>query len=81
MTDELSRELKGTILSVEWNFSQNIRNMVMESMSGVRGENSVKIIGSDLEELERAADRVVTGLRKIPGWTTSASTGSWASRT
>jgi cobalt-zinc-cadmium resistance protein CzcA len=67
LTDELSQELKGSILSVEWNFSQNIRNMVMESMSGVRGENSVKIIGPDLEELERAADRVVKALRAVPG--------------
>jgi len=67
LTDELSQELKGTILSVEWNFSQNIRNMVMESMSGVRGENSVKIIGSDLGELELAADRVVAELKKIDG--------------
>ena len=53
LTDELSAELKKTILSVEWNFSQNIRNMVMESLSGVRGENSVKIVGPDLEELEK----------------------------
>ena len=67
LSDELSRELKGTILSVEWNVSQNIRNMVMESMSGVRGENSVKIIGSDLNELESAADRVVKALRTVRG--------------
>ena len=82
LTDELSRELKGTILSVEWNFSQNIRNMVMESMSGVRGENSVKIIGPDLQELESAADRVVDASEEDRrAWRTSASTGSWASRT
>ena len=67
LNDDLNRELKGTILSVEWNVSQNIRNMVMESMSGVRGENSVKIIGDNLEELERTADRVVETLRSIRG--------------
>ena len=67
LTDELSAELKKTILSVEWNFSQNIRNMVMESLSGVRGENSVKIVGPDLEELEKAADRVVGMMRTIRG--------------
>ena len=82
LTDELGRELKEIIPAVEWNFSQNIRNMVMESMSGVRGENSVKIIGSDLAELESAANRVVDALRTDRGdWTTSASTASWASRT
>ena len=34
---------------------------------GVRGENSVKIIGPDLDELESAADRVVGELKKIDG--------------
>ena len=67
LSDELSRELKSNFLSVEWNFSQNIRNMVMESLSGVRGENSVKIIGPDLQELERAADRVVKVMQGIRG--------------
>ena len=56
--------------------------MVMESPSGVRGENSVKIIGPDLAELERAADRVWATLQTDPTvWRTSASTASWASRT
>jgi len=31
------------LFSVDWNFSQNIRDNVMESLSGVKGENSVKI--------------------------------------
>ena len=30
----------------------------MEALSGVKGENSVKIIGPDLDELERLADKV-----------------------
>ena len=67
LTAAIERELQGTIIAVEWNFSQNIRNMVMEALSGVRGENSVKIIGPDLRELERAADRVVKTLKGIPG--------------
>ena len=77
----MNAELQGTIIAVEWNFSQNIRNMVMEALSGVRGENSVKIIGPDLRELEQAADRVVKALKGIQGLPRSAPTASWASRT
>ena len=43
---------------VDWNFSQYIRDNVMESLSGVKGDNSVKIIGPDLDELEKLAERV-----------------------
>ena len=53
MNDELNRKLVG----VDWNFSQNIRDNVMESLSGVKGDNSVKIIGPDLDELETLAER------------------------
>ena len=52
---------------VDWNFSQNIRDNVMEAMSGVKGDNSVKIFGPDLEELDRLADEVRNRLRKVRG--------------
>jgi cobalt-zinc-cadmium resistance protein CzcA len=67
LTAAIAAELHGSLIAVEWNFSQNIRNMVMEALSGVRGENSVKIIGPDLQELEHAADRVVKALKGIQG--------------
>lgn len=63
MNDELTRSLPG----VNWNFSQYIRDNVMEAMSGVKGENSVKIIGPDLTKLEQLADAVVVGLTAVPG--------------
>jgi cobalt-zinc-cadmium resistance protein CzcA len=63
MNDELDR----TIIGVDWNFSQYIRDNVMESLSGVKGDNSVKIIGPDLDELERLAYRVKTVLNDIQG--------------
>jgi cobalt-zinc-cadmium resistance protein CzcA len=67
LTEEIDRDLHKNLFAVEWNFSQNIRNMVMESLSGIRGENSVKIIGPDLNELESAADRVVAAMRRVRG--------------
>src|SRR5262249_37333073 len=46
---------------------QYIRDNVMEALSGVKGDNSVKIIGPDLDELERLAERVKNTLDGIPG--------------
>jgi cobalt-zinc-cadmium resistance protein CzcA len=39
----------------------------MESLSGVKGDNSVKIFGPDLDELERLADQVKNTLDAVPG--------------
>src|SRR4029077_13417801 len=43
------------------------RDNVMESLSGVKGDNSVKIIGPDLAELERLAVEVSSILDKVGG--------------
>jgi len=63
MNAELSRKLPG----VDWNFSQNIRDNVMESLSGVKGDNSVKIFGPNLDELERLARLVRNRLQGVRG--------------
>jgi cobalt-zinc-cadmium resistance protein CzcA len=67
LTQEMSDQLKTVLPGVNWNFSQNIRDNVMESLSGVKGDNSVKIIGPDLDELERLADQFKTVLGSIQG--------------
>ena len=36
---------------VDFNFSQNIQDNVEEAMSGVKGENSLKLFGDDFDEL------------------------------
>ena len=63
MNEELSRSLVG----ISWDFSQMIRDNVMESLSGVKGENSVKIIGPQLDELERLAEQFNSVLSTVPG--------------
>src|SRR5439155_11258820 len=60
----MNDELDGTIPGVDWNFSQYIRDNVMECLSGVKGDNSVKIIGPDLDELERVADKLKNALEE-----------------
>jgi cobalt-zinc-cadmium resistance protein CzcA len=67
LVDALNRQIAQTLVAVDWNFSQNIRNNVNETLSGVRGDNSVRIIGPDLVELESTADRIVRALQKIRG--------------
>ncbi|HUY33989.1 MAG TPA: efflux RND transporter permease subunit [Pirellulales bacterium] len=63
MNAELSEALPG----VNWNFSQVIRDNVLEVLSGVQGENSVKIIGPDLVELEKIGQRVVAAMSDVHG--------------
>jgi cobalt-zinc-cadmium resistance protein CzcA len=63
MNAELEQKLPGVI----WNFSQNIRDNVMEAMSGVKGDNSVKIFGPDLDELEKRATQVKNVLEDVAG--------------
>jgi cobalt-zinc-cadmium resistance protein CzcA len=63
LNDELDRKLPG----ITWNFSQNIRDNVLEALSGIKGDNSVKIVGPDLDQLEALAARTKTALQKVRG--------------
>jgi cobalt-zinc-cadmium resistance protein CzcA len=67
LVDEMATELRDKLIGVDWNFSQYIRDNVTEALSGVKGDNSVKIIGPDLDELERLADEVKNVLDSIEG--------------
>ena len=55
------------IPGITYSFSQYIQDNVNEALSGVKGENSVKIFGSDLEVLAQKAHEVVTQLKKVRG--------------
>jgi heavy metal efflux system protein len=63
MNDDLSRDVPG----VDWNFSQNIRDNVMEALSGVKGDNSIKIFGPDLKKLDELALKVRSRLKEVEG--------------
>ena len=65
--EAMNAELKEKIPGITWNFSQNIRDNVMEALSGVKGDNSVKIFGPDLDELEKLATRVRNVLQDVRG--------------
>ncbi|SNX29502.1 cobalt-zinc-cadmium resistance protein CzcA [Polynucleobacter meluiroseus] len=52
---------------VDYTFSQYIQDNVNEALSGVKGENSVKIFGNDLEVLDQQAKDIIKQLRKVHG--------------
>ncbi len=60
---EFDNELPGIV----FNFSQYIQDNVEESLSGVKGANSVKIIGPNLEHLEKYAVQIRDLMTNIQG--------------
>jgi cobalt-zinc-cadmium resistance protein CzcA len=67
LVKEMNEELEAQIPGTDWGFSQNIRDNVMEAMSGVKGNNSVKIFGPDLQKLEELAVKVRDALQSVEG--------------
>jgi cobalt-zinc-cadmium resistance protein CzcA len=67
LVEAINVDLARSLIAVDWNFSQNIRDQVLETLSGVKGENSVKIIGPDLAELESHAEQMASRLQQVPG--------------
>ncbi len=67
LTEELSKEMSGAFPGVVFNFSQMISDNVEEAMSGVKGENAVKIIGPDLRANEANAEAIVEVMNAVPG--------------
>ena len=57
----------GTMPGVPTNFSQVIEDNVQESLSGVKGDISIKIFGDDLAILEQLADRTAKVVASVPG--------------
>src|SRR5262245_15790518 len=63
---QIEAELR-QIPGVDYNFSQTIQDNVEEAMSGVKGENSLKLFGDDLEKLETLARQIEQVMRTVPG--------------
>jgi heavy metal efflux system protein len=67
MTNELSKELQQAFPGVIFNFSQMISDNVEEAMSGVKGENTVKVVGPDLQVNEAKANEIVDVMSEVRG--------------
>src|SRR5262245_24452864 len=72
LVKQLSERLNREFIGVDFNFSQYIQDNIEEAVSGVKGENSVKIFGRDLAELERLSKAVKSEIGEVPGVTDPA---------
>jgi cobalt-zinc-cadmium resistance protein CzcA len=52
---------------INFNFSQNIQDNVEEAMSGVKGENSLKLFGDDIDVLVAKAAEIRDVMARVPG--------------
>ncbi len=64
---DLQREFNDALPGVDFNFSQYIQDNIEEALSGVKGENAVKIIGPDLKAIEGLATEVMDQMAKVKG--------------
>jgi cobalt-zinc-cadmium resistance protein CzcA len=69
LIDELQKEFNDELPGVDFNFSQYIQDNVEEALSGVKGANSVKIIGRDLPTIERLSTEVMRQMAQVKGIT------------
>jgi cobalt-zinc-cadmium resistance protein CzcA len=67
LTEELSAELSAEFPGTVFNFSQYINDNVEEAVAGVKGENSVKVVGPSLAENERIAGEIVHVMEGVRG--------------
>lgn len=66
LEDDMRRQLD-KLPGVPTNFSQYIEDNVEESLSGVKGEISVKITGDDLNVLEQLGEKTAQVVAAVPG--------------
>ena len=67
LTDDITKELQQEFPGVIFNFSQYISDNVEEAISGVKGENSVKVVGPDLALNDKKAAEIAAVMAKVEG--------------
>ena len=67
LTDQIQAEFDNELPGVIFNFSQYIQDNIEEGISGVKGSNSVKIVGPNLEALTKLAEQVRDQMTQVRG--------------
>ncbi len=67
LTAQLQKEFEAELPGTQFNFSQYIQDNVEEAISGVKGANSVKVIGPNLNKLEELAAQVRDQMAQVRG--------------
>jgi cobalt-zinc-cadmium resistance protein CzcA len=69
LTEQIQAEFNNELPGVVFNFSQYIEDNIEEGISGVKGVNSVKIVGPNLEVLTNLANQVRDQMSQVRGVT------------
>jgi heavy metal efflux system protein len=69
LIEQLQGEFAKEFVGIDFNFSQYIQDNVEEGLSGVKGANSIKIVGPDLAVLERIAGEAKHEMAQVRGIT------------
>jgi cobalt-zinc-cadmium resistance protein CzcA len=67
LTAQLQQQMQLALPGITFNFSQNIQDNIEEAISGVKGANSVKIVGPNLAVLEDLASQVKAQMAQVRG--------------
>jgi len=67
LTDQVQTEFSNELPGVIFNFSQYIEDNIEEGISGVKGVNSVKIVGPNLEVLTKLAEQLRDQMSQVRG--------------
>ena len=76
LTEEVLTKLHAEFPGVEFNFSQYLQDNVAEAVSGVKGENSIKLFGNDLQVISDTAAKIKSVLASVRGVTDLAAFNS-----
>ena len=69
LIDAMQKEFSQEFVGIDFNFSQYIQDNLEEGLSGVKGANSVKIVGPDLAKLEEIGTQVLHEMAQVKGVT------------
>ncbi len=69
LIDEALAKFNSTLPGINFNFSQYIQDNIEEGISGVKGANSVKIVGPNLDTLTDLANQVRDQMAQVRGLT------------
>jgi heavy metal efflux system protein len=67
LIEDIQKEFTDEFLGITFNFSQYIQDNIQEGLSGIKGANSIKIIGRDLATLEQLATHVLSVMDQVNG--------------
>ncbi len=67
LTGILQKEFANELPGIGFNFSQYIQDNVEEAISGVKGANSVKIVGPNLDVLEQLGTEIMDQMSQVRG--------------